>query len=122
MSFAYHYELDSATGSEAYKMLKGILSIDGEELLFEYKLYDRSMTSISTLNKYAITVDLLKSIRYKKTLFNGYVIVETKSSVFLDPLPGSSQGTIQLKIDREHRNQAEDFCSKINIALERRKE
>ncbi len=122
MSFAYHYELDSATGSEAYKMLKGILSIDGEELLFEYKLYDKSMTSISTLNKYAITVDLLKSIRYKKTLFNGYVIVETKSSVFLDPLPGSSQGTIQLKIDREHRNQAEDFCSKINIALERRKE
>ena len=122
MSFAYHYDLETASGNDPYKIIKGILSIDEEELLFEYKLYDQTLTSISTLNKYSINVDLLKSIRFKKTLFNNYVIIETDSTVFLDPLPGSSNGTIHLKIDREHKNQAEDFCSKINVALERRSE
>jgi hypothetical protein len=122
MSFAYHYELRNTSGSNSEKTVKGILSIDGEELLFEYKVYDLNQTSISTLNKYAVTVDLISSIRFKKTLFSNYVIIETAQPVFLDPLPGSSKGTIQLKIDREHRTQAEDFCSKINVALEKRNE
>lgn len=66
MSFAYHYELRNTSGSNSEKTVKGILSIDGEELLFEYKVYDLNQTSISTLNKYAVTVDLISSIRFKK--------------------------------------------------------
>lgn len=122
MSFAYSYEVQQTDGQVTYKTINGILSIDGEELLFEYKLYDQTRTSISVLNKYSINVDLLKSIRFKKTLFSAYVIIETDRPVFLDPLPGSSKGVIHLQIDRDHRKQAEDFCSKINIALERRSE
>jgi len=122
MSFAFHYGIDQSSGDITFKTVNGVLCVEGEELLFEYKLYDQTRTSISTLNKYSINVDLLASIRFKKTLFNNYVVIETDKSVFLDPLPGSSNGKIQLKIDREHRKQAEDFCSKINVALEKRSE
>lgn len=122
MSFAYSYEVQQTEGQITYKTINGVLSIDGEELLFEYKLYDQTRTSISVLNKYAIKVDLLKSVRFKKTLFSAYVIIETVKSVFLDPLPGSSKGIVHLQIDRDHRKQAEDFCSQIIVALKRRSE
>ena len=122
MSFAYSYEVQETDGQVTYKTINGVLSVDGEELLFEYKLYDETRTSISTLNKYGINVDLLKSIRFKKTLFSSYVIIETVQPVFLDPLPGSSKGLVHLQIDREHRKQAADFCSQINVALKRRSE
>jgi hypothetical protein len=120
MSFAFSYEIDPSDQSPSAKNVNGVLSIEGEELLFEFKVYDESRTSISALNKYSITVDLLKSIRFKKTLFNSYVIIETGKPVFLGPLPGVPRQSIQLKIDREQRKQAEEFCSKINVALERR--
>ncbi len=122
MSFAYSYEVQQTEGQITYKTINGVLSIDGEELLFEYKLYDQTRTSISVLNKYAINVDLLKSVRFKKTLFSAYVIIETEKPVFLDPLPGSSNGIVHLQIDRDHRKQAEDFCTQINVALKRRSE
>ena len=121
MSFAYNYEVQKKDGQVTYKTIIGVLSIEGEELLFEYKLYDQSRTSISVLNKFSFNVDLLQSIRFKKTLFNAYIIIETVQPVFLEPLPGSIKGTIQLHIDRNHRKQAEDFCIKINTALEKRR-
>lgn len=121
MSFAYNYEVQKKDGKVTYKTIIGVLSIEGEELLFEYKLYDQSRTSISVLNKFSFNVDLLQSIRFKKTLFNASIIIETVQPVFLEPLPGSSNGTIQLHIDRNHRKHAEDFCIKINTALEKRR-
>ena len=121
MSFAYHYDLLEPITEASYKNVQGVLSIEGEELLFEYKLYDDSGSSISTLNKYGITVDILKSIRFKKTLFNSYVIIETNNSVFLDPLPGSEEGKIHLKIKRNDRKNALDFCTKLNTAMSERR-
>ena len=66
MSFAYNYEVQKKDGQVTYKTIIGVLSIEGEELLFEYKLYDQSRTSISVLNKFSFNVDLLQSIRFKK--------------------------------------------------------
>ena len=66
MSFAYNYEVQKKDGQVTYKTIIGVLSVDGEELLFEYKLYDQSRTSISVLNKFSFNVDLVQSIRFKK--------------------------------------------------------
>ncbi len=121
MSLAYWYEVQNIDVDVNYKSIRGVLSVEGEQLLFEYKLYNKSRTAISALNKYAIEVDILKSLRFKKTLFNAYLIIETVQTVFLEPLPGSSKGMINLHIDRSDRRAAEDFCTKINIALDQRK-
>ena len=107
MSFAYNYEVQKKDGQVTYKTIIGVLSVDGEELLFEYKLYDQSRTSISVLI-ISFNVDLLQSIRFKKTLFNAYIIIEAVQPVFRTS-PGSSKGTIQLHIDRNHQSMQKTF-------------
>ena len=121
MSFAYHYDLYNPTDDEPIKTVKGVLSIEGEELLFEYKLYTPNGTVISTLNKFSLQVDFLKKIMFKKSLFSTRMIIEATQLVFLDPIPGSEQGKIMLKINREDRNNAQDFATQLNIALSERR-
>ena len=121
MSFAYNYDIYDASDPNGIKYIRGVLSIDGEELLFEYKLYDVMGTVISTLNKYSLDVQYLKKVMFKKGMFGSKILIETNQMVFLDPLPGSDQGKITLKINREDRAQAQDFSIKLNIALSERR-
>jgi hypothetical protein len=121
MSFAYHYDLHDASNPEALNTVKGVLSIEGEELLFEYKLYDMKSNVISTLNKYSLNVDYLKKVMFRKNWFGSQLLIESSQLIFLDPLPGSSQGKITLKIKREDRTMAQNFSAKLNIALSERR-
>ena len=121
MSFAFNYSLLNPDEVPPLKYVKGVLSIEGEELLFEYKLYDPQGNVLSTLNKFSINVEYLKSIELMKGLFKAKVIIRTTQMVFLDPLPGSKQGSITLEIKREDRTQAQDFTTQLKIALSERK-
>lgn len=122
MSFAYHYSILDSDQKPAYKQIKGVLSIEGEELLFEYKLYDQTGTVISTLNKFSIDVQYLKDITFKKGwIKGGKLTIETSKMVFLEPLPGSALGKIALNVKREDRKNAHDFVQKLNIALSERR-
>lgn len=121
MSFAFHYSLLNPNETPPLKHVKGVLSIEDEELLFEYKLYNPQGNVLSTLNKFSINVEYLKSIELMKGLFKAKLIIRTNQMVFLDPLPGSKQGSITLEIKREDRNHAQDFASKLKIALSERK-
>lgn len=121
MSFAFSYSLHNSSEVPPLKYVKGVLSIDGEELLFEYKLYDPQGNVLSTLNKFSILVEFLENIELMKGLFKAKLIIRTTQMVFLDPLPGSKQGSITLEIKREDRAQAQDFTTKLKIALSERK-
>lgn len=121
MSFAYNYSFLDRSTHTVLKYIKGVLSIDGEEMLFEYKLYDPAGNVLSTLNKFSIDVQYLKNITFLKGFFSGKMTIETAQMVFLDPLPGSKQGKIVLKVSRGDRIQAHDFAQKLNIALSERK-
>lgn len=120
MSFAYHYYIYNTTINEDCT-IKGVLSIDGEELLFEYKLYDEDDIVVSTLNKFSLNVDYLKKVMFKRSFFQSTMIIEATRFVFLEPLPGSQQGKITLKINRIDRDNAEEFSTKLNIALSERR-
>jgi hypothetical protein len=121
MSFAYYYSLYAPNEEVVNKEVKGVLSIEGEELLFEYKLYDMMGNVISTLNKFSIDVQYLKDVSFKKGFFKNRMIIETTKMVFLDPLPGSSQGKIKLHVKRSDRNNAQSFSQKLSIALSERR-
>tara|TARA_R110000868_G_scaffold294140_1_gene554738 strand:- start:106908 stop:107288 length:381 start_codon:yes stop_codon:yes gene_type:complete len=121
MSFAFSYSVLNQNETPPLRYIKGVLSIEGEELLFEYKLYDPQGNVLSTLNKFSINVEFLKSIELMKGLFKAKLIIRTTQLVFLDPLPGSKQGSITLEIKREDRTHAQDFTSKLKIALSERK-
>ncbi|MTI87304.1 MAG: hypothetical protein FH748_04980 [Balneolaceae bacterium] len=121
MSIAYHYSLYDGTSETAYKEVKGVLSVVGEELLFEYKVYDMMGSAISTLNKFSILVDHIKRTHYKKGFFQSKLIIEATRMGFMEPLPGSEQGVIRLDIKRANRDEAVGFSSKINLALSERR-
>ncbi len=121
MSFAYNYDIYDMEDPSLLKTVKGVLSIEGDELLFEYKLYDMMGTVVSTLNKYSFSVNYLNKVMFKKGLFGSKLLIETTKLVFLEPLPGSSQGKITLRINREDRGSAQEFATKLNIALTERK-
>ena len=121
MSLAYHYSLYNPSDANVMKEVRGVLSIEGEEIMFEYKVYDMMGTAISTLNKFSFDVRYLKDIHIKKGLFKTKLIIQSTKMVFLDPLPGSSQGRIALDIKRADRNEALSFSSKLNLALSERR-
>lgn len=121
MSIAYQYTLANSDDLNEKKAVKGVLSIEGEELLFEFKLYDVQGQVLSTLNKFSINVEFLKSIELMKGLFKAKLLIRTTQNVYLNPLPGSTQGSITLEIKREERNKAQDFTSKLKAALSERK-
>lgn len=121
MSFAFSYSLHNPPEVPPLKYVKGVLSIDGEELLFEYKLYDPQGNVLSTLNKFSILVEFLENIELMKGLFKAKLIIRTTQMVFLDPLPGSKQGSITLEIKREDKANAQKFTTKLKIALSERK-
>lgn len=121
MSLAYHYSLYNPSDANVMKEVRGVLSIEGEEIMFEYKVYDMMGTAISTLNKFSFDVRYLKDIHVKKGLFKTKLIIQSTKMVFLDPLPGSSQGRIALDIKRQDKNEALSFSSKLNLALSERR-
>lgn len=121
MSLAYHYSLYNPSDANVMKEVRGVLSIEGEEIMFEYKVYDMMGTAISTLNKFSFDVRYLKDIHVKKGLFKTKLIIQSTKMVFLDPLPGSSQGRIALDIKRQDKNEAFSFSSKLNLALSERR-
>lgn len=121
MSLAYHYSLYNPSDANIMKEVRGVLSIEGEEIMFEYKVYDMMGTAISTLNKFSFDVRYLKDIHVKKGLFKTKLIIQSTKMVFLDPLPGSSQGRIALDVKRADRNEALSFSSKLNLALSERR-
>ena len=117
MSFSYHYSLPANSSDGVAKEVKGVLSIEGEELLFEYKLYDQSGTAISTLNKFSILVDYLTRTHFRKGVFHNKLVLESTLPVYFNPVPGSSDGKLALSIKNEDRKEAQQFSAKINEAL-----
>jgi len=43
------------------------------------------------------------------------LIVEAKQMAFFEPLPGSEQGRVELKINRSDKNEAIRFSTKMNL-------
>lgn len=122
MSVAYTYtHFTKEDGKPIMKEVKGVLSIESEQILFEYKLYDPAGNVISTLNKYSVDVQFLNQVEFKKGFWSASLIIGTTQMVYLEPLPGSSQGKIELRIKRADKQQASDFARQLRVALTERK-
>jgi hypothetical protein len=118
MSIPFHYsKYDQADKRSPVKEVKGILSFIDRELFFEYKVYDMHGNSLSNLSKFSLRLNLIKKIRFKKGLFfmKSKLIVEAKQMAFFEPLPGSEQGRVELKINRSDKNEAIRFSTKMNL-------
>lgn len=119
MSIPYKYSMNEGTGLNESKEVKGILSFADNQLLFEYKVYDVYGNGISNLSKFAIQLDNIKSIQYKKGFLfrGGKLIIQADHWAFFEPLPGSDQGVVKLKIERRDRSEAIRISTKLNLYL-----
>lgn len=119
MSIPYKYSMYEGTELNKFKEVKGILSFSDNELLFEYKVYDAYGNGISNLSKFAIQLDNIKSIQYKKGFLftGGKLIIKANQWAFFEPLPGSDQGVVKLNIERRDRNEAIRISTKLNLYL-----
>lgn len=118
MSMPYHYSLDTNFES---KEVKGVLSFLDDELLFEFKVYDMYGNATSSLNKFAINVEQLKRLHFKKGFFSGKLILEARQMAFFEPIPGSEQGVIKLNIKRADRDEAVRFSTRLNLYLSQKR-
>jgi len=118
MSIPFNYTIHTQEDQEnAVKEIKGILSFTGDEILFEYKVYSMEGDSIGTLQKFSLAPDLIKKFHFKKGFFKNGIIIETKRTAFLDPVPGSKQGKIELYIKKRDRDEAIRFSTRMNLYL-----
>ncbi|SMO92926.1 hypothetical protein [Gracilimonas mengyeensis] len=120
MSIPYHYSMYESSDLEMkVKEVKGVISVQDAELLFEYKVYDMYGNGISNLSKFAIQLDNIKRIQFKKGFLftGGKLILVANQWAFFEPLPGSDQGKITLKIKRRDRNEAIRFSTRINLYM-----
>lgn len=120
MSIPYNYSIyETSEADTKVKEVKGILSFTDNELLFEYKVYDVYGNGLSNLSKFAIQLDNLKHIRYKKGFLftGGKLIIGANKWAFFEPLPGSDQGVIKLNINRRDRGEAIRMSTKLNLYM-----
>ena len=120
MSIPFHYSIFQSKDKRSHtKGVKGILSFIDAELLFEYKVYDLFGNSLSTLSKFSIQLAQIKKLSFKKgwPFLGSKLIIEAKQAAFFEPLPGSEQGAIVLKINRTDKKEASHFSAKMNEYL-----
>lgn len=124
MSIPYKYSMyESDDLNMKVKEVKGIISYSDDELLFEYKVYDAMGNGISNLSKFAIHIDNIKKVEYRKGFIftGGKLIVEANKWAFLEPLPGSDQGRIKLKIKRRDKGEAIRMSTKLNLYMSQKR-
>ncbi|MEX0844209.1 MAG: hypothetical protein WD022_02965 [Balneolaceae bacterium] len=124
MSIPFNYSMYETSGVNGkVKEVKGILSFIDGELLFEYKVYDMNGNGLSNLSKFSIQLDHIKRIEFKKGLFfsANKLIIEANQWAFFEPLPGSEQGKVTLRIKRTDKNEAIRFSTKMNLYMSRKR-
>lgn len=124
MSIPYSYSMYEASDADVkVKEVKGVISAIDQEILFEYKVYDMYGNALSNLSKFAIDADQIKKFEFKKGLpfTGGKLIVESSKWAFFEPLPGSDQGRISLKIKRRDRDAAIRFSTKMNLYMSQKR-
>lgn len=124
MSLPYQYSMYQASEEELkVKEVKGVISVIDQEILFEYKVYDMNGNALSNLSKFAIDVDRIRSIQFKKGFLftGGKLILKADKWAFFEPLPGSEQGVITLNVKRRDRDAAIRFSTKLNLYLSQKR-
>lgn len=119
MSIPFYYpnKHEAGSGSPSKKEVRGILSFIDRELLFEYKVYDADGNALSNLSKFSIQLDHIKHLNFHKgfLFLDSTLEIEANMWAFFEPLPGSHEGKIRLRIRRPDRNEAQRFTKKMNF-------
>lgn len=113
---------ESVDFNHGLKVAKGLFKLRKEGIELEYQVQDSFVGVIkSDVKNLLVPYRDLESIEFKKGWFSAKIILQTSSLELLQQLPGNEQGECTLKVQRKHRDEAQNTVSKARIALSEHK-
>lgn len=105
-----------------FMKVEGILRVERENLVFEYKKKDAVVEAYeSDLKSETIPLSELDMLEFKKGWFSGKLILHGKRASSFGELPGKELTERVLKVKRKHRNVAANISSNLNLKLSEQK-
>lgn len=106
------------TVSQGFRVARGLLSLVGEELLFEFQVTDAFLELFnSDVEEVRIGLSDLQSVEYRKGWFGSKIVLEVRSLRVLEDIPGTEGAECVLKIKRKNRIDAEKLVSRIRLTI-----
>ena len=101
---------------EGFATTEGLLSIEEDALILEFKTKDSFVGLIqSEIKRIEIPLSSLAGIEFQKKWYGNKIIVRTNRLEPLDQIPGSKQGEAKLTVQRKNRDLASDLVSYISL-------
>lgn len=95
----------------------GVLRFDGQYLHLEFETKDGVLEVLrSGVQKVVLPLSALESLVWKAGWFGGVLELTTDSLALLETVPGSAQGRVRLKIDRQDRPSAARLADAVQLA------
>lgn len=96
----------------------GLLHFDSSNLILELQQQDAFVGMMkSDVENFKIPFSDIQDVKFDKGLLSTSIIIEGSHMDSLGKIPGSKQGSLELKIDRKNKKDAERAISALNLAL-----
>lgn len=96
----------------------GLLRFDKNHVILELQQQDAFVGALkSDVQNFNIPFSEIQDVKIDKGVFSTSVIIEGNHMASLSEIPGSKQGSLELKIDRKNKQDAERTISALNLAL-----
>jgi hypothetical protein len=96
----------------------GILHLSEKGLVLEFETRDSILELIkSNLKRVFIDYNALKKMEFKKTIFSTKILLKAYSMQTFSQIPDSKDATIELKIEKNNREDALELFSKASLFL-----
>jgi hypothetical protein len=96
----------------------GILHLSEKGLILEFETRDSILEIIkSNLKRVFIDYNALKNIELKKTMFSTKIFLKAYSMQTFSQIPGTKDAMVELKIDKNNKEEAIELMSKASLFL-----
>ena len=95
---------------------KGLLRLEADRLVLEYRTQDRSLQTSATF-QIVFPVAGLSTIEWKPGFFKNRMVLEVASLSLLENVPGADGSRLELQVERAHRHTAAHMASQVHLAL-----
>jgi len=96
----------------------GLLRFDKSHVILELQEQDAFVGMMkSDVESFKISFSDIQDVTFDKGMFSSKVIIDGSHMKSLSEVPGNKQGSIELKIDRKDKKEAERVISALTLAL-----
>lgn len=114
-TLSFEYE-DSAT--YGMRVISGLLKYDEKALHIEYQAKDAIMGLVKgDVNDLHIPIEKVKAVELKKKFFSRRLIIKFDSLRTIDSMPGVNGNVLEVKVQKEEFNAAQNLTSAINLKI-----